>query len=135
MAAVRSGDTAPELVVRSMLHKAGFRFRLHRNDLPGKPDILLPKHRTAILVHGCFWHQHPGCKYADRPTTHEEYWHRKLNRNIERDKKTRRELEAEGWKVIVVWECETRNSELLRERLLKTLRESVKDEVTNDKTR
>lgn len=142
MAAVKSCDTTPELVVRKLLHGAGVRFRLHRKDLPGKPDIVIPKHHTVILVHGCFWHQHPGCKHADRPASHLDYWQRKLDRNVKRDEKTQRELEAAGWKVIVIWECETRNPGALHDKIFYALgtprieiqAKRAKDEAENDKT-
>lgn len=113
MAAVKSRDTTPELVVRKLLHKEGFRFRLHRKDLPGKPDIILPKYHAAILIHGCFWHQHSGCKHSIRPASNNEYWQLKLDRNVFRDRKIKSELENLGWKVLVIWECETKDKEIL----------------------
>lgn len=109
MAQVHSQDTTPERVVRSRLHRMGYRFRLHRKDLPGKPDIVLPKHRALILVHGCFWHQHPGCKAAKRPSSNTEYWSNKLDRNRVRDENNLAQLAYLGWRVLVVWECETRD--------------------------
>jgi len=109
MASVKSENTAPELLVRRILHANGFRFRLHRKDLPGKPDIVLPKYRTVIFVHGCFWHQHTGCPHASRPSSNQDYWQPKLDRNIERDAKRQAALRALGWRVIVVWECNTKN--------------------------
>jgi DNA mismatch endonuclease (patch repair protein) len=115
MAAIRKRDTAPELRVRRALHAAGLRFRLHRADLPGTPDIVLPRCRVAILVHGCFWHQHPGCRLARRPRGNREYWDPKLARNVARDAATRDALTALGWRVIVVWECETRSAARLGE--------------------
>lgn len=108
MRAVKSGNTKPELVVRRLVHARGFRFRLHRKDLPGKPDLTLPRHRKIIFVHGCFWHGHRGCKHSDRPASNTDYWNQKLDRNIARDKKNRRELKKQGWEVLIVWECETR---------------------------
>ncbi len=117
MSNVRNRNTTPEKQVRSCLHKMGYRFRLHRKDLPGTPDIVLPKYRTAVFVHGCFWHGHPGCKRAKRPSTQIEFWNRKLNKNIERDLKARRNLKLLGWKVFIVWECETRNADFLRTKL------------------
>ena len=107
MSRIRSKDTAPEIRVRSMLHKAGYRFRLHVKDLPGKPDIVLPKYKTVIFVHGCFWHRHKGCSKATTPSTNSEYWKKKFQRNVERDKQDQAELKKLGWKVIVIWECET----------------------------
>jgi len=121
MAAVKSRDTTPELIVRRLLHEAGFRFRLCRKDLPGKPDIVLPKYRTVIFVNGCFWHQHPGCKHASMPESQRRYWQAKLDRNVGRDAKNQAELTSLGWKVVVVWECETRKAGGLTERLLSCL--------------
>lgn len=108
MRRVRSTDTTPERKVRSLLHKLGFRFRLHRSDLPGKPDIVLPKRRTVIFVHGCFWHRHPGCSRATTPASNQEYWLPKFRRTMERDAKNQDELRRQGWNVIVVWECEVK---------------------------
>lgn len=108
MARVRSRNTKPELAVRSMLHRMGYRFRLHRKDLPGKPDVVLPRYRTVVFVHGCFWHQHTGCKKATLPKRNSEFWEAKLKRNIERDEETRRRLESSGWHVLVLWECEVK---------------------------
>lgn len=113
MSKVRGKDTKPEVLVRSLVHRMGFRFRLHNAKLPGKPDIVLKKHRKIIFVHGCFWHQHPGCKHADRPTSNVDYWNRKLDRTIERDKNTMRSLKKNGWKVLIIWECETKNKQEL----------------------
>jgi DNA mismatch endonuclease, patch repair protein len=106
MSRVRSKDTKPEMQVRSFLHSLGFRFRVHRKDLPGCPDIVLPKYRTAILVHGCFWHQHCGCPKARLPKQNHEFWAAKLRANATRDTLTKRELSALGWNVITIWECE-----------------------------
>lgn len=108
MAAVGSKNTAPELKVRSMLHRLGYRFRLHVRTLPGKPDIVLPRHHKVILVHGCFWHGHPGCSRSARPASNNEYWRMKLERNLRRDAQVKEELEALGWNVLVVWQCEAR---------------------------
>jgi DNA mismatch endonuclease (patch repair protein) len=109
MRSIRKRDTQPELLVRRALHAAGLRFRLYRRDLPGSPDIVLPKHRLVVLVHGCFWHQHPGCRLCRQPKGNAEYWLPKLARNLARDARSRRELEALGWRVLVVWECEARD--------------------------
>lgn len=114
MSQIRSRNTKPERKVRSLLHSLGFRFRLHRKDLPGTPDIVLPKHHKVIFVHGCFWHQHPGCKLSKRPKSRPEYWERKLDRNVERDKSDIAALEAQGWEVLVIWECQARNQEQLK---------------------
>ncbi len=95
-------NTAPEMIVRRTLHRMGYRFRLHRRDLPGRPDIVLPKHKAVVFVHGCFWHSRPGCERADRPTSRTDYWNRKLDR----DRKAVAALEEMGWRVLIVWECE-----------------------------
>jgi DNA mismatch endonuclease, patch repair protein len=106
MRANTAKDTKPELAVRRMLHAMGYRFRLHRRDLPGSPDIVLPGRRKVVQVHGCFWHQHPGCPRAKLPATREDYWLPKLARNRERDEQTEQKLRALGWRVATVWECE-----------------------------
>lgn len=95
-----------------MLHRMGYRFRVHYAKLPGKPDIVLPKHRTVILVHGCFWHRHPGCKYAYSPKSSSELWQKKFVENTERDKAVGAQLEGLGWQVVVVWECQTNDTSL-----------------------
>lgn len=117
MRRVRSRDTTPEVAVRSLLHRLGFRFRLHRNDLPGKPDLVLPKHNTAIFIHGCFWHRHENCSRATTPSTRQDYWLPKFQRAVERDKVNQDNLRRAGWKVIVVWECELRDADRLALRL------------------
>ncbi len=117
MSRIRGRDTKPELLVRSLLHRIGYRFRLHRRDLPGTPDIVLPKYQTAIFVHGCFWHRHPGCRYAYTPKSRVKFWKTKFAANVDRDAKTRRALEQAGWHVLVVWECELRDVEQLKTRL------------------
>ncbi|MET3133615.1 DNA mismatch endonuclease (patch repair protein) [Oxalobacteraceae bacterium GrIS 1.11] len=122
MAAVKSSNTKPEVAVRRLLHALGYRFRLHRKDLPGRPDIVLPRYKTVVFVHGCFWHQHPDCKHAARPTSNIEYWAAKLDRTVIRDKKQLVELEALGWQVVVVWECEIRDVELVTIRLKQALK-------------
>ena len=109
MAKVHSANTTPEIRVRKLLHSMGYRFRLHRRDLPGNPDIVLPKYKTVIFVHGCFWHGCPTCRHARiRPVINAEYWEKKLNRTLERDKNNVVALEQLGWRVVVIWECETR---------------------------
>lgn len=122
MAAVRRNGTAPELAVRSIVHRLGYRFRLHSPKLPGKPDLVLPRLRRVILVHGCFWHRH-GCSRATEPRTHVEYWSRKFERNIERDSRNVHALGELGWTVLIVWECETRDVPSLEVRLQGFLRE------------
>lgn len=105
MASIKGRDTAPELVLRRALHGAGFRFRLHARELPGRPDIVLPRWRVAVQVHGCFWHRHPGCKFATSPTTRPEFWSAKFAGNIERDARNHAALRALGWRMATVWEC------------------------------
>jgi DNA mismatch endonuclease, patch repair protein len=117
MARVRQKHTTAELRVRSVLHRLGYRFRLHPRNLPGRPDIVLPKHRTAIFVHGCFWHQHSGCSKASMPKTRQEFWAAKFRANIERDERKERALRDLGWHVVTLWECETRSADNLKERL------------------
>ncbi len=109
MAGIKGRDTKPEVLIRKALFAAGFRFRLHRKDLPGSPDIVLPGRRVAVFVHGCFWHAHPGCRYAKTPATRREFWETKLVANAERDRRARDALLSSGWRVLVVWECATRS--------------------------
>ena len=117
MSRVRSRDTTPELTVRRIAHCAGFRFRLHRKDLPGTPDIVFSRLRSIIFVHGCFWHQHPGCPKASVPTTNTDFWLAKFARNVKRDVEATRKLEVGGWRVLVLWQCETKDRDRLRKRL------------------
>jgi DNA mismatch endonuclease (patch repair protein) len=119
MSRIRGRDTRPEIQLRSMLHRAGYRFRLHARDLPGRPDIVLPRFRTVIFVNGCFWHRHPGCRDATTPSTRPEFWKAKFDGNVERDARSQSALKASGWHVLVVWECE-----------LKSEPEAVKKRVT-----
>ena len=121
MSKVHSHDTTPEIRVRKLLHCMGYRFRLRRRDLPGNPDIVLPKYKTVIFVHGCFWHGCPTCRRAKiRPAENAEYWNKKLDRTLERDRKNIAALKRAGWRVLVVWECETRKKQL--ENLAKKLK-------------
>lgn len=117
MSRIKGGDTRPEILVRSMVFRMGFRFRLHRRDLPGAPDIVLPRHRKIIFVHGCFWHGHKDCPRSKRPTSNVAFWNRKLDKTIERDSRFRQELLRMGWEVLVVWECETKKTEQLKGKL------------------
>jgi len=114
MSSIRSKDTKPEMVVRSILHRMGYRFRLYRKDLPGKPDIVLPKYKTVIFVNGCFWHRHRGCKYCKTPKSNQIYWESKFQKNVDRDKKNRRLLKKQGWKCIIIWECKTNNPQAIK---------------------
>jgi DNA mismatch endonuclease (patch repair protein) len=119
MAQIRSKNTTPELLVRSALHRMGLRFRLHAPKLPGHPDIVLPRWRVALFVHGCFWHRHPGCQLAYRPKSHVLFWERKFSQNVLRDQCRKQELQDAGWRVVVVWECDARKPTRLQA-LLKT---------------
>ncbi len=112
MSRIRSKNTEPEITVRKLLHNAGYRFRLHGKDLPGKPDIILPKYKTVIFVHGCFWHRHTNCVDATTPKSRTEFWNNKFAMNVKRDQKVKQLLKSEGWKVIVIWECQTDNKNL-----------------------
>lgn len=118
MSRIRCKDTKPELTVRSMLHRMGYRFRLHIKSLPGCPDIILPKHRVVIFVHGCFWHRHPGCKYAYTPKSRQAFWNEKFEINQKRHKKVTEELEKLGWKTFVIWECEAAKPYQLHDRIV-----------------
>ncbi len=106
MSRIRSSNTSPEVALRRALHALGFRFRLHRKELPGKPDIILPRYKTAVFVHGCFWHRHNDCKVATIPKSNTKFWVEKFNRNVSRDVRSRELLEALGWRVLIIWECE-----------------------------
>lgn len=119
MSRVRGKDTSPEMRVRRIAHALGLRYRLHRRDLPGKPDLAFPKHRVALFVHGCFWHRHRDCRKASDPKSREEYWQAKFSANIERDARVAEELTRLGWRVTTIWECETKSPE----RVTTTLRE------------
>ena len=123
MSKVKGKNTKPELIVRSMLHKMGYRFRLYRKDLPGNPDITLPKFKKVIFVHGCFWHGHEKCKRAKRPTTNREFWDKKLNKNLLRDKENIEELNSKGWESLLVWTCEVKDKNRLKRKLSEFLME------------
>ncbi|RWQ29894.1 DNA mismatch endonuclease Vsr [Mesorhizobium sp.] len=117
MSRVRGKNTSPEMAVRKTAHSLGYRFRLHRKDLPGSPDLVFPKLGAVVFVHGCFWHRHPGCKKATWPKSRVEYWREKFESNVARDEVAIRDLEQLGWKVLVVWQCETVDSAALSQRL------------------
>ncbi|MFI5012967.1 MAG: very short patch repair endonuclease [Hyphomicrobiales bacterium] len=119
MARIRGKNTAPEMVVRRMVHGMGYRYRLHRRDLPGHPDMVLPRHKALIFVHGCYWHRHPdpSCPLARLPKSRLSFWVPKLEANRERDERARIALESSGWRVLVVWECELRDRERVAQRL------------------
>lgn len=126
MARIKGRDTKPELLVRSIVHCMGYRFRLHARDLPGNPDIVLQRHRKAIFVHGCFWHGHKRCPRAARPASNIAFWREKLDSNVARDRRNINRLRKDGWRVLVVWQCQTRNPELLEKKLIKFLKEGDK---------
>jgi DNA mismatch endonuclease (patch repair protein) len=121
MARIGQRNTLPEMSVRRWLHRAGYRFRLHRRELPGRPDITLPRHNLVVFVHGCFWHRHPGCSLSYMPKSRIEFWSSKFDTNVARDERVQRQLEEQGWTVAVVWECETRKVEALDRRLRELL--------------
>lgn len=121
MSQIKSKDTLPELKVRKLLHKNGFRFRLHRKDLPGCPDIILPRYKTVIFINGCFWHQHPNCSRATMPKTNRKYWQEKLDKNVVRDRDNATAYEATQWQRVIIWECEINNLAALEAKLNRTL--------------
>jgi DNA mismatch endonuclease (patch repair protein) len=126
MSRIRSKNTKPEKQVRSIVHSMGYRFRLHKKGLPGRPDIVLPKYKSVILVHGCFWHQHRGCIDGKLPKTRTNYWQEKMQRNIERDKLNNRRLRAQGWRVLTIWECQVeKNPGRVMERIYRFLEKSA----------
>jgi DNA mismatch endonuclease (patch repair protein) len=127
MARIGPKNTAPEIVVRRLLHRLGYRYRLHRKDLSGSPDIVLPGRRRVIFVHGCFWHAH-GCKIGRPPKSRPEFWLPKLTRNRQRDVENQEKLSAGGWSILTVWQCETRDTELLKGRLLEFFGEPNKSD-------
>jgi DNA mismatch endonuclease (patch repair protein) len=122
MSKISGKNTRPEIIVRSLLHRCGYRFRLHYDKMPGKPDIVMPKYKTVIFVHGCFWHRHENCKRSTIPQTNTNFWLKKLNGNVQRDKLVQEQLQNLGWRVLVIWQCETKNLISLRERLLNVLK-------------
>ena len=121
MARITSKNTSPEMTVRKLLHEMGYRYRLHLKGVPGRPDIAFPRRHKAVLVHGCFWHRHPDCQYAYTPKSRVEFWERKFGQNVERDARTLQELAVQGWEALVVWECETKRAEPLKNRLCEFL--------------
>src|SRR5690348_4800510 len=112
MSRVKGKNTFPELEVRRLLHRLGYRFRLHVRSLPGRPDVVLPRHHKIVQVHGCFWHRHPGCRMSSTPKSRVRFWTRKFSENVSRDQATMTALAAKGWKVLVVWECQVSRSDL-----------------------
>jgi DNA mismatch endonuclease (patch repair protein) len=121
MGRIRGKGTKPELLVRSAAHRLGFRFRLHAKKLPGSPDLVFPRRKTVLFVHGCFWHRHQGCPYCYMPKSNIKFWCGKFEKNVVRDRRARRGLEGMGWRVAIIWECETADSDSLRKRLKELL--------------
>ena len=121
MAGIGSRHTRPELAVRRVVHRMGYRFRLHRRDLPGRPDLVLPRHRLALFVHGCFWHRHEGCANCTNPKTRPEFWAAKFEQNRARDARVTAALGSAGWRVLTVWECEAERAGVVEARLLRVL--------------
>lgn len=126
MAAIKSNDTKPEMLVRRYLHAAGFRYSLHNKKLPGKPDIVLRRFKTVIFIHGCFWHGHENCKYYRLPKSNVEFWQTKIDRNRTRDERNIQALHAKGWHIVIIWECELKNKDL-RETTLSQLVDSLRN--------
>lgn len=122
MARVRGRNTRPEMTVRRLVHNLGYRYRLHLADLPGKPDLVFGRRRKVIFVHGCFWHQHPGCRRATKPTTNREFWSDKLQRNVDRDAAQLAALEVQGWQALIIWECEIKKRAELAAKICTYLR-------------
>lgn len=117
MARIRAKDTRPELLVRKLLHSAGYRYRVHARSLPGQPDIVFTRRKKAVFVHGCFWHRHSGCSRAASPATRAEFWNAKFARNVERDRHVEAKLLNLGWSILVIWECETKRPDYASARL------------------
>ena len=109
MSRIRGKNTKPEVLLRSLLHRAGLRFRLHVADMPGKPDIVLPRYKAAVFVNGCYWHRHQGCRYCTTPATNADFWNKKFEGNVSRDANKQKQLQEAGWRVFVIWECELRH--------------------------
>ena len=128
MSGIRGKNTVPEMLVRRFLHARGYRYRVHRRDLPGKPDLVLPRLKVCIFVHGCFWHRHPGCVYATTPKTRPEFWSEKFHKNVKRDLANIDALEAAGWNVLIVWECHLKNDPDTLERVAEKLRLIASDQ-------
>jgi DNA mismatch endonuclease, patch repair protein len=127
MSRVSGKNTKPELIVRSLLHRMGYRFRLHRKDLPGKPDITLPKYKKVIFIHGCFWHGHKHCKRSSLPNTNREFWEHKIRSNAQRDYKNISSLTEKGWEVMVLWSCQIKNKEDLISKLIEFIENKKKE--------
>lgn len=124
MSRIHGSDTSPERAVRSILHRLGYRFRLHSRSLPGRPDVVLPKYGTVVFVHGCFWHRHARCSLAYTPKSRKQFWSQKFDANVARDRRVAHTLRSLGWRVVIVWECELRDTRLLSDRLDRLLRDT-----------
>ena len=133
MARIRAKDTWPELAVRRLLHSLGYRYRLHRRELPGSPDICFPSRKKAIFVHGCFWHRHKGCMRTTQPRTRTSFWEDKFRKNVIRDRRNMAGLIELGWTAMVVWECETKNLERLAPRLMRFLDSNPRSRLARDR--
>ena len=129
MSRIQGKNTLPEILVRSLLHRLGYRFRLHRRDLPGRPDIVLSRYCTVIFVHGCFWHRHKSCKQASTPKTNRAFWEDKFQKNVARDVRNDELLKKKGWKTLLVWECETRDEDALARKINRVLRSAGKRQI------
>ena len=133
MSRIKGKDTKPELLVRSLLHRAGYRFTVNgpkNKSLPGRPDIVLPKFKAVVFVHGCYWHRHQNCKYAYTPKSRVEFWNAKFDTNVKRDHRNQRDLKRLGWKVVVIWECQTRN-ENKTNHIVNKVRKLLKPKTSN----
>lgn len=117
MGQVKSKDTTPEMLVRRLVHRMGYRYRLHRKDLPGKPDLVFPGRKKVIFVHGCFWHRHQGCSNTRTPKSRTNFWETKFQQNVERDRRVCDELQAMGWDFMIIWECQTKDETLIAEQV------------------
>lgn len=132
MAGIQSKNTKPEMAVRKVAHALGYRYRLHRRDLPGTPDLAFPRFRAVIQVHGCFWHRHEGCRFCTTPASNAEFWQEKFRRNVERDEKAEIALAAKGWRMMVVWECQVRDAAFIETGLRRFLGEPRQEIIAND---
>lgn len=135
MSKIKAKNTQPEITIRSLIHRMGFRFRLNQDDLPGKPDIVLPKHRKIIFVHGCFWHGHKNCPRAKRPESNSAFWTKKIDSNIKRDIENIKLLRKQGWDILVIWQCEIKNEIAIQDRLMKFLNHDKSTETKRNGTR
>ena len=133
MAKIKGKNTAPERAVRSLLHRAGYRFRIHVRGLPGTPDVVLPKYRAVVFVHGCFWHRHRNCKIATMPQSHKKFWSEKFARNVANDARHRRKLRRLGWRVVTVWSCQLRHPERVLAKIEKALKPQIRRAAGNSR--